>query len=115
MLYKNLDIDASILAENIRKIGNKCIDHGVVKVAIPSIFVKKSIRLSSLTRKVNDEPRVLCSINNFHFISNDNITRKHLYEDGVHLTSFSKKYQYLTFAVADFAHHGTYHWKNLEE
>ena len=48
-------------------------------------FCKKSIRLSSLIRKVNDELRVLCSINKFHFISNDNISREYLWRDGVHL------------------------------
>ena len=55
MLYNNLDIDASILAENIVKIGKKCIDYGVEKVLISSVFVKENIRLSSLIKKVNDE------------------------------------------------------------
>ena len=95
-----MDIDASILAENIIKIGNKCIDYGVAKVAIPSFFVKENIRLSSLTRKVNDEPRVLCSINKFNFISNDNITRKHLYEDGVDLTFFFQKISISNFCCS---------------
>ena len=51
VLYKNLDIDASILAGNIIKIGNKCIDYGVVKVAIPSFFVKKVLDLAPLLEK----------------------------------------------------------------
>ena len=63
---KNLDIDASILVENVIKIGNKCIDYGIEEVAVSSIFVKESIRLSSFIRKVNDELRVLCSINKYH-------------------------------------------------
>ena len=54
MSYNNLDIDASILAENI-KIGKKCIDYGVEQVIIFSVFVKESIRISSLIRKVNNE------------------------------------------------------------
>ena len=36
--YNNLDIDASMLAENIIKIGKKCIDYGVEEVVISSIF-----------------------------------------------------------------------------
>ena len=52
-------------------------------------FCKKSLRLSSLVIKFNDEMHVLCSINSFHFISNDDITRKYLCVDGTHLTEAS--------------------------
>ena len=48
--------------------------------------MKENIRLSFLIRRVNDELRVLCSIKKFHFISNDNITRKCLFVDGVRIT-----------------------------
>ena len=50
-----MDIDASILAENIIKIGKNCIDYGVEEVVISSVFVKESIRINSLIRKVNDK------------------------------------------------------------
>ena len=56
------------------------------EVVIPSIFVKESVRFSSLIRKVNDELRVLCSIDIFYFISNDSYTRKYLCRNGVHST-----------------------------
>ena len=36
--YNNLDIDASMFAENIIKIGNKCIDYGLEEVIISSVF-----------------------------------------------------------------------------
>ena len=55
MSYNNLDIDASILAENIIKIGTNFIDYGAEEVVVSSVFVKGSIRFSSLIRKVNDE------------------------------------------------------------
>ena len=53
--YNNLDINASMLAENIIKIGKKCIDYGVEEVRISSVFVKESIKIGSLIRKVNDK------------------------------------------------------------
>ena len=84
--HNNLDIDASILAENIIKFGNKCLDYSVEEVVISSILVKENIRLSSLIRKVNNKLRILCFINKFHVISNSNITGKYLCGDGVHLT-----------------------------
>ena len=77
MPYNNLDIDTSMLAENI-KIRNKCVYYGVEEVVISSICVNKSIRF---IRKINDEPRVL-----LYFISTDNITRKYLCGNSVHLT-----------------------------
>ena len=69
--YKYLDIVASILAENIIVIGNTFIDYGVEEVVRYSIFVKESIRLSSLIRKVHDKLCDLCFINKFHFILNE--------------------------------------------
>ena len=44
-----------MLAENIIKIGKKCIDYGVEEVRISSVFVKESIKIGSLIRKVNDK------------------------------------------------------------
>ena len=83
--YNKLHFDPRLLAENIIKIGKTCIEYGVEDVVISGIFVKESIRLSSFIRKVNDELCELCSVNNFHYISNDSIVRKHLCGDGVHL------------------------------
>ena len=65
--------------------GRNCVEYSVEHVVISSIFVKESIRLSSLIRRINDVLCELCSTNNFHFISNDIIFRKHLCGDGVHL------------------------------
>ena len=36
--YNNLGIDASMFAENIIKIGNKCIDYGLEEVVISFVF-----------------------------------------------------------------------------
>ena len=50
--YNNLDIDASMLAENIIKIGKKCIDYGVEEVVISSVFWKKVLHLVPLLEKL---------------------------------------------------------------
>ena len=52
MSYNNLDIDASMLAENIIKIGKKCIDYGVEEVVISSVFWKKVLDLVPLLEKL---------------------------------------------------------------
>ena len=66
-------------------IGKSCIDIGVKKVVIPSILPKKNIALTRLIWQVNDSLREQCVFNGFGFISNDNISRTHLWKDGIHL------------------------------
>ena len=79
-------MNPAVLAQNIINIGNKCVDYEVEEVVISSIFVKDSIQLSAFIRRVNDELRELSLKKNFHYISNDNIIRKHICGDGVHLS-----------------------------
>ena len=76
-----------LLLKRSFQIGQRCIEYGVKDVIISSIFVKHSSKLSAFIRKINDELRVLCELCNFKFESNDNIIRKHLCGDGVHLTT----------------------------
>ena len=52
MPYINVDLDASILAGNIIKIGKRCIDYGAEEVIISSVFVKESISLVLLLEKL---------------------------------------------------------------
>ena len=73
------------LANNIINIGLNCKNHGVSKVFILSILVKKNPKLNPVIRKVNDQLRELCEINGFLFIDNDIITTDHLWRDGIHL------------------------------
>ena len=62
----SLDIDVSILAENIIKIGNKCIGLWFRRSGNIFHFYKRKYLISSLIRKVNNKVRVLCAIRKFH-------------------------------------------------
>ena len=53
---------------------------------ISSILVKKNVRVSSIIRRVNEKLQDLCGKYDFHFISNDNIGRKFLSDDSIHLS-----------------------------
>ena len=70
---------------DIINIGKSCIDLGVKEVVISSILRKKNIALTRLIRLANDSLREECVLNGFDFISNDNISRTHLWKDGIHL------------------------------
>ena len=52
LTYNDLDIDASILAENIIKIGKKWISCSIEEVVISSIFSKKELGIVPLLGKL---------------------------------------------------------------
>ena len=70
-------MDAAIIAGSITQIGRKSVNFGVQHVLTSSVFIKESVRLSSIIRKINDELRFLCSSQNVHFVLKENITRNY--------------------------------------
>ena len=78
-------INTEKLMGDIINIGKSCINLGVKEVVISSILPKKNIALTHLIRQVNDGLGQQWVLNGFGFISNDNISRTHLWKDGIHL------------------------------
>ena len=70
-------MDAAIIAGSITQIGRKSVNFGVQHVLTSSVFIKESLKLSSIIRKINDELRFLCSLQNVHFVLKENITRNY--------------------------------------
>ena len=83
--FNNKNINIEDIAKRIIDIGKKCKEFGVEDVIISSIFIKKNIELSKIIQKINEILQQMCSVNNFHFVNNDNVTRKFLWKDGIHL------------------------------
>ena len=78
-------INTEKLTEDIINIGKSCIDLGVKGVIISSILPKINIALTRFIRQLNDSLMEQCVLNGFGFISNDKISRTHLWKDGLHL------------------------------
>ena len=78
-------INTEKLTGDITNIGKSCIDLCVKEVVISSILPKRNIALTHLIRQVNDTLRKQCILNGFGFISNDHISRTHLWKDEIHL------------------------------
>ena len=55
------------------------------KILISSILPKRNIALTSLIWQVKNSLMEQCVLNGFGFICNDNISRTHLWKDGIHL------------------------------
>ena len=70
-------MDAAIIAGSITQIGRKSVNFGVQHVLTSSVFIKESVKVSSIIRKINDELRFLCSLQNVHFVLKENITRNY--------------------------------------
>ena len=79
------DINVKRIAEDIINIGKRCANFGS-EVFISSTLIKRNIRLNSVIRKINDELQELCKKYNFYYISNDEIGRSFLCDNGVHLS-----------------------------
>ena len=81
------DIDFSQLrlnnVENIGKditnIGKKCRKSRIFKVIISSALVKNNIKVTKFIRHLNYFLRNLCLMNDFYFISNNNISRDFIF------------------------------------
>ena len=56
------------------------------EVFILSISIERNIKLNSVIRKINDELQEFCKEYNFNYISNDEIGRSLLCDDGVYLS-----------------------------
>ena len=78
-------INTEKLTGDIINIGKSYIDLGDKEVVISSILPKKNVALTHLILQVIDSLREQNVLNGFGFVSNDNISRAHLWEDGIHL------------------------------
>ena len=78
-------INTEKLTGDIINIGKSYIDLGDKEVVISSILPKKNVALTHLILQVIDSLREQNVLNGFGFISNDNISRARLWEDGIHL------------------------------
>ena len=73
------------IGKDVINIGKKCRQSGVSEVIMSSVLVKNNIKLTKFIRQLNDVWRNVYLVNDFYFISNDNITRDFIYQDGVYL------------------------------
>ena len=82
------NIDAKGISKRVIDIGKKCFLYSVEEVIISAIFIKRQFKLTRTIRQVNVHLRDECRNNNFHSISNDNITNECLWKDGLRLNNY---------------------------
>ena len=84
---KQHDLNVKDIVQRIIDIGLYCRECGVKYVIISSILVKRSFHLTTIIRQINDLSSEYCVSNNFHYLSNDNISIQNLWEDSIHLNN----------------------------
>ena len=85
--YKNLEnVDAGELARSIVNLGEKCSESRVSDIVVAGNLAKKNLKVGAVIRKVKGALDDLCKSVHFRFMSNSEITRDFLYNEGVCLT-----------------------------
>ena len=78
-------LNVKYVVERIIDIGLYCKECSVKDVIISSVLVKRNFHLTRIVLQINDF-FIECT-NNFHYLTNDNISRQNLWKDGIHLNS----------------------------
>ena len=79
------NVNVNDLAQRIVNIGKKCQSFGVREVGISSILCRNKSDMNEVITNVNKRIEEICKENGFSFICNDNIRKKCLCKDGLHL------------------------------
>ena len=77
------------IAEELIKVGQKCVDHGVQKVFISSIIKSRKVDFNRINN-INNILEEQCHKCDFIFINNNEINDEHLWKDGIHLKENGK-------------------------
>ena len=72
------------IGKDIINIDQKSRESRISEVIISSVLVKNNIKITKFIRHLYYFLRNSCLMNDFHFISNDNILRDFIFQDDVH-------------------------------
>ena len=70
------------VVQRLMEIGLYCRECGVKDVVISSILVERNFQLATIIWQINDLLSEYCVSSNFHYLTNDNITRQDLWNYG---------------------------------
>ena len=83
-MYDKGEIDEYEIVDNILKIAR---DHDVKKIHISGIMARRGYRYGEIVRRCNDLLHMACVVEDFVYMSQDDINLAHISSDGVHLNS----------------------------
>ena len=84
---KQRDLNVNDVVQIIIDTGLYCRECDVKDVIISSILVKPNFYLTKIIRQIDYLLSEYCVSNNFHYLTNDNISRQNLWKDGIHLNN----------------------------
>ena len=72
---KQHDLNVKDVVQRIIEIGLYCWECGAKDVIISSILMKRNFHLTRIIQQINDLYSEYCVSNNFHYLTNDNISK----------------------------------------
>ena len=77
---KQCELNVKDVVQRITDTGLYCREFGVKDAIISFILVKRNFHLTSIIWQTNDLLSEYCVSNNFHYLTNDNISRQNLWK-----------------------------------
>ena len=84
-MYDKGTVDEYEVVESILKIGRAARDHGAKKIHISGIMTRRGYKYGEIVRRVNNILYMACMVEDFVFMSQDDIKPAHISKDGIHL------------------------------
>ena len=74
--FKQNGLNVKDVFPKIIDVGLYCREYSVKEVIISSVLVKQNFQLTGIIRQINDLSSEYCVSNNFHYLTNDNSSKK---------------------------------------
>ena len=82
--HQNGTIDEYEVVDGVLDIARAAREHGVKKIHVSSVLVRRGYQYRGIMKKVNDLLYMACIAEDFIFMNQDDITLAHIEDDGVH-------------------------------
>ena len=86
-MYDTGVVDEYAVVDRILKIGRAARDHGAKTIHISGIMFRRGYKYGEIVSRVNKLLYMACLVEDFAYISHDDIKAAHISSDGIHLNS----------------------------
>ena len=86
-MYDKGTVDEYDIVDKILKIGRAARSHGAKKIHISGIMARRGYKYGEIVARVNNLLYMSCLVEDFRYLSQDDIKAAHISSDGIHLNT----------------------------